>query len=106
MTHPSKQKGNRFEREVVALAQEYGLFAKRAYASNGESLGKSETIDVIVGELDGGCKRRASLAKYLKPPKDADVNFIREDRGEIYAVMSARKLFELMTKPEERNAGT
>ena len=99
MTHPSKRKGNSFEREVVALAQEYGLYAKRAYASNGQSLGKDETIDVIVGDLDGGCKRRASLATYLKPPAAADVNFIREDRGEIYAVLTASKLFEIMRRP-------
>lgn len=98
MSHPSKAKGNRFEREVVALAHEHGLFAKRAYASNGQSLGKAETVDVIVGGLDGGCKRRKALAGYLKPPAGADVNFIREDRGDIYAVLSARTLFELMKR--------
>ena len=35
MSHPSKQKGNRFEREIVDKAKDRGLDAKRAWGSNG-----------------------------------------------------------------------
>jgi hypothetical protein len=38
MAHPSKRKGNRFERELREAFREAGLRAERAYASNGESL--------------------------------------------------------------------
>ena len=34
MAHPSKVKGNKFERDIVNKAKEFGLESKRAYASN------------------------------------------------------------------------
>jgi Holliday junction resolvase len=39
MTHTSKRKGNAYERELVNQAIAAGLTSKRAYASNGLSLG-------------------------------------------------------------------
>ncbi len=33
MTHPSKRKGNSFEREIVTLLQDFGLSADRTYVS-------------------------------------------------------------------------
>ena len=38
MTHPSKIKGNTFERECVNKAKKAGLKAQRAYGSNGKML--------------------------------------------------------------------
>ena len=58
MACPSKQKGNRFEREVVNQAQELGLTAESAYASNGKSLGLEEDVDVLISKFKGQCKRR------------------------------------------------
>ena len=34
MAHPSKVKGNKFERDIVNNEKEFGLESKRAYASN------------------------------------------------------------------------
>ena len=48
MTHPSKVKGNNYERELVKEAQAKGLEAERAYASNGKALGECEEVDLIV----------------------------------------------------------
>ena len=48
MTHPNKVRGNNLEREIVNKAKAKGLSAKRAYASDGRSLGKSEVVDVMV----------------------------------------------------------
>ena len=48
MAHPSKVKGNKFERDVVNKAKEFGLDSKRAYASNGESLGMHAEVDLLI----------------------------------------------------------
>ena len=39
MTHPSKLKGNRFERQIVELCKIWQVACKRAWGSNGEALG-------------------------------------------------------------------
>ena len=56
----SKAKGNRFEREVVKLAKEYGLESKRAWGSDGRSLGLHPEVDITIEEeLDlAGFKQR------------------------------------------------
>ena len=91
----SKQKGNRFERECVEKAKQLGLTSERAYASNGKSLGESETVDVIIlanGEkIRCQCKVRSRIAEYIKVPKGCDVTLIKEDRGEIYVVQKYDK---------------
>ena len=59
MTHRNKVRGNNLEREVVNAAKEVGLSAKRAYASDGRSLGKSEVVDVMVED----CKTKLKQNK-------------------------------------------
>ena len=44
VTHRNKIRGNNLEREIVNDAKKIGLSAKRAYASDGRSLGKSEVV--------------------------------------------------------------
>jgi len=96
MTHPSKRKSNTHEREVVNLAKSMGLNAKRAYASNGESLGLDKEVDCVIAGIKAQCKRRKSLAVYLKPPETCDIAIIREDRGVNYVVIPLRDYFELL----------
>lgn len=94
MAHPSKRKGDAFEREIVAAFQAAGLRAERAFMSDGRALrtdtGKACTpgVDVLVeGALKVQAKRRASVAAWAKPPAGAHVTVIREDRGEAVAVL-------------------
>jgi hypothetical protein len=92
MPHPSKRKGNRFERELVHDAERAGLTAERAYASDGRALGCAETVDVLVHAADGTpwkvqAKRRKSVASYLTPPDGADVTVVREDRADALAIV-------------------
>ncbi|MEX0822686.1 MAG: hypothetical protein WD021_11105 [Rhodothermales bacterium] len=84
MTHPSKRKGNDYERELVKEFESAGLRAERAWGSNGESLpGCTSDVDLLVeGRLKVQAKRRKTIAKYLKPPEGAHVAIVREDRGE------------------------
>ena len=87
MSHPSKVKGNKFERDVVNKAKELGLDSKRAYASNGESLGMHAEVDLLIKDYKIQAKIRKSIASYLLPNKNVDAQVIRQDRGEAYIVM-------------------
>ena len=62
MAHPSKQKGNRFEREIVKLCEFWDVLCKRAWGSNGEALG---------------------MPKYLIPSEEVDAVVFKQDRGEV-----------------------
>ena len=61
MTHKNKVRGNNLEREIVNAAKDIGLSAKRAYASDGRSLGKSEVVDVVVENTTIQAKRRKKV---------------------------------------------
>jgi len=96
MTHPNKRKGNAFERELVQMAKDMGLDAIRAYGSDGRSLGKSEKVDVMVGEVTIQAKKRAKIAEYIKIPSDVDMVVIRENRGKPLAIVPFEKILRLI----------
>ena len=94
MSHPSKIKGNKFERDVVKKAELFEIDGKRAWASDGRSLGLDAEVDVVIGnkkyndEMHVQCKIRKRLPEYIFPKNDAiDSHLIREDRGEAYIVL-------------------
>ena len=87
LAHPSKVKGNKFERDVVNKAKEFGLKSKRAYASNGESLGLHAEVDLIIEDYKIQAKIRKSIASYLLPNENVDAQVIRQDRGDAYIVL-------------------
>jgi Holliday junction resolvase len=87
MSHPSKRKGNSFEREIVNAARAAGLPAELAYASNGKALGEAESVDVMIAGVRVQCRRRKALPAYLRVPRGADVTVFREDRGESLVLM-------------------
>jgi len=97
MTSPSKQKGNRFENEVVALAEAYGLKAQRAWGSNGRAMGEHEEVDCKIEEYTVQAKRRKSIAKFLKC-EHTDIVAFREDRGDTYALMPMEIFLTLLKK--------
>ena len=87
MAHPSKVKGNKFERDVVNKAKEFGLKSKRAYASNGESLGLHAEVDLIIEDYKIQAKIRKNIASYLLPNQNVDAQVIRQNRGDAYIVL-------------------
>jgi len=90
MPSPSKAKGNRFEREVVNKATESGLTAKRAWGSNGASLGMHEEVDLIIGKdpvIKIQAKCRKSLASFLQPTEHVDAVVCKQDRGETLIIL-------------------
>ena len=87
MTHPSKRKGNHFEREIVNQATACGIPAERAYASNGKALGHAEDVDCVIGGHRVQAKRRKALAAFLRPSETVDAVAFREDRGETFVLL-------------------
>ena len=99
MTHKNKVRGNNLERECVNAAKDAGLSAKRAYASDGRSLGKSEVVDVIVEKYCIQAKRRKKIAEWLYPKNhgdDVDVVVTRMDRKEALAVIPLKEWLRLI----------
>lgn len=105
MSSKEKAKGNRFENECVRVAEDFGFSSKRAWASDGRSLGLSSEVDMIIEYLltpdtsktmTVQCKVRNKIAKYLLPPDECDITLLKEDRGEIYATIRYKDLLELI----------
>lgn len=101
MTHPSKIKGNQYERELVNQAKDFGLDSKRAYASDGRSLGLHETVDLLIGEKKIQAKRRKSIAAFMKPTEHVDAVAIRQDRDETLIVITLDEYFNLLKGNED-----
>ena len=106
MAHPSKVKGNKFERDVVNKAKEFGLESKRAYASNGESLGMHAEVDLLIKDYKIQAKIRKNIASYLLPNENVDAQVIREDRGEAYIVLRLEDWLELISSSTNNNVGS
>tara|TARA_R100001443_G_scaffold39447_4_gene52761 strand:- start:60 stop:380 length:321 start_codon:yes stop_codon:yes gene_type:complete len=106
MTHPSKVKGNKFERDVVNEAKELGLKSKRAYASNGESLGMHAEVDLIIEDYKIQAKIRKSIASYLLPNQNVDAQVIRQNRGEAYIVFRLRDWLKDVSGKTNNNVGS
>ena len=90
MPSPSKQKGNRFEREIVNRAVQSGLTAKRAWGSNGAALGMHEEVDLVIGrdpEIKIQAKCRKKLATFLQPTEHVDAVVCKQDRGETLIIL-------------------
>ena len=88
MPSPSKIKGNKFERDCVNAAKEYGIKAKRAWGSDGRSMGFEEDVDMLIdGNIKAQCKIRKKLAKWVLPPESCNIAIVREDRGNTYITM-------------------
>lgn len=94
MPSKSKRKGNNYEREIVNEAIGAGFSAKRAYASNGMSLGFTENVDVVIDGLKGQCKRRKAISPIYKVEDGCDIQIFREDNGESYVTMRWKDFLE------------
>jgi Holliday junction resolvase len=106
MASPSKAKGNRFEREIVNKMTSLGIKAKRAWGSNGASLGMHEEVDVLMGEdfkIQAKCRKK--LASFLIPTEHVDAVVCKQDRGETLIIMRFDDWLEqrfINSMPEEK----
>lgn len=99
MPSKSKAKGNRFERECVKLAKKYGLESKRAWGSDGRSLGLDPEVDMLIENYTVQCKVRKRIASWIKPTEElgeTHLQLVKESRGNIYAIISMKELLRMM----------
>jgi Holliday junction resolvase len=105
MSNKSKAKGNRFENECCSIAEQSEFSAKRAWGSDGRSLGKSPEVDIIIGYkdcyFDIQCKVRNKIAQYIIPPEDCNFTLLKQDRGEVYACIRYKDLLNLIKESKE-----
>ena len=88
MPNKSKQKGNRFERQIVQMCTEKDIPSKRAWGSNGMSLGMAEEVDVLIdSDIKVQAKVRKAMGAWMLPSDEVDLQVIKRDRGETLAVM-------------------
>jgi len=87
MGNPSKEKGNRYEREVVRLAQELGLNAKRSWGSDGRSMGLHEEVDLVIEDWSVQAKIRKKIAQWITPSDFVDAQVVRENNGNSYIIL-------------------
>ena len=88
MPNRSKQKGTRFEREIVNLCVQHDIPAKRSWGSNGMSLGLPEEVDVLIdGVVRVQAKVRKKIAEWLQPSEDIDMQIVKQDRGDVMIIM-------------------
>tara|TARA_R110002020_G_scaffold56770_2_gene156828 strand:+ start:3792 stop:4097 length:306 start_codon:yes stop_codon:yes gene_type:complete len=99
MPNKSKQKGNRFERECAGKCKKRNIECKRAYASNGESLGLKADVDLLINNnIAVQCKVRKKIPLWIKPPKSCSITLVKEDRGEIYTIIRYEDYLKLIDK--------
>ena len=97
-----KQKGNRIEREGVNLAKGYGFESRRAWGSDGRSLGWHEEVDMTIDIpkikklFKFQVKGRKSIADYLKPCEEVYGQILKEDRKEPLVTIRYKDLLELL----------
>jgi hypothetical protein len=97
----ARDKGARFEREVVELAREHGLKAQRVPLSGATSYAKDDVEITPTFSPDrpwrGECKRRKTLPEWLAHAlDDCDFVALRADRHDAVAIIPLRILMELL----------
>jgi len=105
-----KQKGNRIERECVNLAKGFGFVSKRAWGSDGRSMGWHEEVDMVITTPNEGSafnkedlykfqvKGRKAIADYLKPCEHVYGQILKEDRHEPLVTIRYKDLLTLFKR--------
>ena len=77
----SKRKGTAYENEIVSKLKESGFSdVKRAWGSDGRSMGEAPDVDIVADNIKIQAKRRKSIPKWLSLGH-CDIVVFREDRG-------------------------
>ena len=100
MANRQKEKGNRFEYQVRDAFISKGYDCKRAYASDGRSLGLDKEVDLLVKHNDKQytiqCKVRKKISTFIKPSDDIYTQIIKEDRGDTICVLRLKDFIDLL----------
>lgn len=93
----NKARGKNLERKVVNIAQIAGIFAQRAWGSNGRALGLAEDVDVVIGTGHFQCKKTKKLRKDFQLNDHLTGVIIEGDRTEPVVLVRFSELLKLMT---------
>jgi hypothetical protein len=84
----SKAKGTGYENELVKKLNNAGFKkVKRAWGSDGRSMGESADVDILADRIKIQAKRRKTIPKWLSMG-NCDVVMYREDRGITFVAMT------------------
>ena len=84
----SKQKGTGYENELVKRLIDAGFTdARRAWGSDGRSLGMEPDVDILTEGIKIQAKRRKAIPKWLRLG-NCDAVMFREDRGLTFVMMT------------------
>tara|TARA_Y100001933_G_scaffold90783_3_gene91783 strand:+ start:384 stop:695 length:312 start_codon:yes stop_codon:yes gene_type:complete len=101
MGKASRDKGNRYERELVQDFAAFGLRSRRVPLSGATEYAKND-VEVVAGYdgktvFSGEAKRRKALPKFFTEALDgADFAAFRQDHGETLIVLRLKTFAELL----------
>ena len=107
MPNKQKDKGNRVEYQVRDIFIDHDIQCKRAYASDGRSLGHEENVDLVAyvfhntdmkKDITIQCKARKKITQVLMPDDNIFAQVIKQDYGKPYAVIRLEDLAKLLSK--------
>ena len=93
----NRQRGAELQRQAVRMAKDFGLEAYNRDRGGAQH----EQGDIEIEGRYYGCKRRTSIAKWVKPEKSEDSVVIREDRGKPYIVLDYEFFINLLSIMKE-----
>ena len=110
MSSKERAKGNRVEREVVNRLANSGIDARRAWGSDGRSLGFDAEVDCIAlincKALRIQVKARKSIGKLYQPDTDkVDCHVVKMDRRKPVIIMELDKFIEIYKDAKSKNKG-
>ena len=100
MSSKERVKGNRVEREVVSELANSDIKARRAWGSDGRSLGFDAEVDCValINDKDFRIqvKARKSIGKLYQPDTDkVDCHIVKMDRRKPVIIMELDKFIEI-----------
>lgn len=103
----SIRKGKSFEYECVQVAKKaFDLEAKRAWGSDGRSIGHVKEVDLVVQGVRIQAKRRAKIAQDYQVPPGCDAVVFREDNGATHILLTYRDYLALLKRVKDLECKT
>tara|TARA_R100001594_G_scaffold52930_1_gene86537 strand:- start:2940 stop:3365 length:426 start_codon:yes stop_codon:yes gene_type:complete len=102
MPNKSKIKGNTFERRIVNFFEAVGLSCRRAWGSDGRSMGLTEGVDgTLNDEYKWQAKCKAQISPFYIPNEEVDFQIFKGNRTGTYATMTAQTLADMIARMNE-----
>ena len=102
MPNRNKEKGNRFERWIVNFFKAISILCRRAWGSDGRSLGYTEGVDGTVNdEYKWQAKCKGTISPFYIPNEEVDFQIFKGDRTPVYASMTIETLGDMIKRTND-----